>query len=521
MINPSGGSSASVSGNGTLAIPNTIKINGAGSSLPVTQFAWGGIGSSSFSGTLIIPNSVEIVRDGPLSGITNATGLQFEDGGTSPLSFTSSGGSYFVDFGNNNSASIGTVEFPARLDYIANSAFCGSYFDNIVFNDGPYPLTINNGAFCSMPYLTGTVNFPSNTTELSGTIFNNTPITGISFNDGGSYPLTITNTAFTGATTLIGTTINFPSNTTRIDNQAFIRTGIYGVSFTDGGDFPLSIENAAFACNRIEGTVIFPSNLVSLGSTSFGGEYDCGTNYPNNSGLDTVIFTNPGGNSLTGVSDSAFRPGVSFINACSTGQNPETAIIEFLGPDGVTPIETTNDFGCGAYTNGPSAGVIDTVFGYRFNGWHLMQDLSDPALDFPWTPFANAVTVDDLLAYGDWIPYLQPPAGWQQGDPYPQQPEGWEQGDDWPYDPRIMPPPSWWTPGDPWPNPDGSRPGGSDVPDTDGDNGSDVAVPDTGLFGGIGGGAVGTASGIALAAISAVVLGAVLIGRKVLKKSKK
>jgi hypothetical protein len=114
---------------------------------------------------------------------------------------------------------------------------------------------------------------------------------------------------------------------------------------------------------------------------------------------------------MSGISDEAFRPGTSFATACSAGTT-EVAIIEFLGTDGVTPIYTTNDFGCGAYTNGPGVsagidpktgvGVSGNLVGYKVSGWHLLSDLSDTALTFPWVPFTGPVAVNDLLVYGDW-----------------------------------------------------------------------------------------------------------------------
>jgi hypothetical protein len=519
------------SGSGTLAYPNSILVNGVGSSIPVTRAGAASGVSNSLSGTVIFPNTMIYIGqnilssgcDGPSdsgtacgSGITN---IQFEDGGTQPLTIMGGG------FGTVMSGLTGAIEFPGRLtligqsnrwtyyltgvvfnegDYpltitdgifsnstsggniptapnltgtvnlpsntalitngafqdsgitgltiadggtfpltitgnafadsnitgnvnfpesttlIDNSAFAGTKLTGVSFTDGgTYPLTINNEAFRNIGSLTGNVNFPANTELITNSAFAETKLTGVSFTDGGTQPLTITNSAFWGLA--ITGNINFPANTTLITNGAFDGNPITGISFTDGGTQPLTINNMAFSCTNITGTITFPTNLIAIDtahvfwSDSTNGYWDeinwewvetgnCiafadnGVNL-DSANIDAVIFSNTGGAPMANIHAQAFKPMTPFLNACSTGLNFDQAIVEFLAPDGVTPLLIENDFGCGMQIQDPEL----SVDGYELRGWHLNANFSDPALTFPWVPFAGMVLVDDLLVYGDWV----------------------------------------------------------------------------------------------------------------------
>ena len=356
-INPSGAeanavsSNDGISGSGTLAVPNSILIDGVGSPIPVTQMRTGNAASYiSGSVTLIIPNSIIFVGEG--NGNSPNTDVLFEDGGTAPLTVWAGGFGF-------ESTSLTSIEFPGRLTRFGQVTSWTAHLTDVTFNEGDFPLTISQGGFGTVPGMTGTVTFPSNTILITG--------------------------------------------------NAFSGTGITGVSFNDGGTNPLVISGGAFSCANLAGTITFPSNLATIDADTFQVQpgASCSAGHDNEN-LTNIVFTNP---DLSGVSDEAFRAGTSFANSCSAGST-ETAIIEFLGTDDTTPIFTTNDFGCGAYTNGPDAstgidpttgvGISGSLIGWRVSGWHLQQNLSDPAITFPWIPFSGAVAVNDLPVYGAW-----------------------------------------------------------------------------------------------------------------------
>jgi|GEM_PF-4170334 len=341
-----------ITGNGTLAIPNSILVDGVGSPIPVTQTRSGNaLSYISGSVDIIIPNTVIFVGEG--SGGSPNVSVQFEDGGTEPLTIWS--GSLNIE-----STRLTTIEFPGRLTRVGQPSSWTKHLTNVTFNEGSYPLVISQGG---LSVGAGSVN-----------------------------------------ANLVGASITFPSNTILIADNAFVNAGITNITFTPSGSNPLNIGSGAFSCTNLADTITFPSNLASIGEYAFWNNpsnYPCASGITDSIGLTSVVFTNS--LSIAGVSDEAFRPNTSFADSCSDGST-EQAIIEFIGPDGVTPIYTTNDFGCEAYTNGPSTSALETYTqnGWKLNGWHLMQNLSNTALSFPWTPFTGAVAVDDLLVYGDW-----------------------------------------------------------------------------------------------------------------------
>jgi hypothetical protein len=372
------------------------------------------------------------------SGITNVV---FEDGGTEPLTIRESG------FGS-NIANLTTIEFPGRLTNLGDTSCPHGWpqtLTSVVFNEGDFPFTITNGQFTDCTNLAGTIDLPSNTVLVTNGAFSRMSISDFTIADGGAYALTINNSAFSNTsvsgsvnlpsnTTLLtasgfsdanigsllfadgGTrpleissgvfgrtnisgNVNFPANTQLITTGAFSESSLTSISFADGGAGSLTIGEGAFQCNDLSGTITFPANLVGIDAFAFWrspASIACATGF-DNEGLEGVIFTNPGGDSMVNVHAEAFRPGISFLNSCSTGITPVPAIIEFLGPDG-TPLLVENDFGCGMQIQDPGL----SLDGWALNGWHLNSDFSDPALTFPWVPFTGPVVVDDLLVYGNW-----------------------------------------------------------------------------------------------------------------------
>ena len=103
-------SGSGISGSGTLAIPNSILVNGTGSSIPVTQTRQGNIFVGiSATATVIIPNTITFIGEGsgsdPDTGVTN---MIFEDGGTEQLTLW--GGGLGIGMPN-----LTEIEFRGRL----------------------------------------------------------------------------------------------------------------------------------------------------------------------------------------------------------------------------------------------------------------------------------------------------------------------------------------------------------------------------------------------------------------------
>ncbi|MDR0591146.1 MAG: leucine-rich repeat domain-containing protein [Candidatus Nomurabacteria bacterium] len=156
--------SGSVTGSGTLAIPKSINVDGSGTIKTVTRMWQGGLSNSStFSGTIIIPNTVQTIRDSAVGSAQNISTILFEDGGTAALT---------IDAGAfHSSKATNVVEFPGRLTYMGSGVFNYSAITGVIFNEGPYPLTLTQGAFTNTTDLTGAINFPANLNTVAAGAF--------------------------------------------------------------------------------------------------------------------------------------------------------------------------------------------------------------------------------------------------------------------------------------------------------------------------------------------------------------
>ena len=279
------------------------------------------------SNELIIPASVTLIDDCAFYQCVDLPSLKFEDGGTESMIIDQYAFSRCIGL-------TGTLKIPARVTTIGDYAFSDTSssvackkLTGLVFEKGSDLKIIGNFAFYCCTGLTGTLTIPKNVTSIGNGAFENCKcLTGLTFEGGGTQPLTIGAAAFTSCTELAGE-LKIPARVTSIGYSAFSDTydinacaKLTSLVFEENsqlktiGDCAFkacrgltgtltmpesvtSIGRWAFSgCSGLTGTLTIPKNVTSIGNSAF---YGCG-------GLTGLEFESGGSEPLT-IEDNAFR----------------------------------------------------------------------------------------------------------------------------------------------------------------------------------------------------------------------
>ncbi|BDR59569.1 leucine-rich repeat protein [Xylocopilactobacillus apicola] len=171
----------------------------------------------------------------------------------------------------------GTLEIPASVTQIGREAFYSAFQranSQLVFAPGSALTYIGESAFAYASYLGGNLLIPKNVTEISTSAF------GGAFQNGGPTTLTfeanstlqtIGDQAFWSANRLAGI-VNIPPSVTSIGTSAFsscFQDSPSQIIFAPGSALT-TIGSSAFAyCNRLEGDLLIPKNVTSIGDNAF------------------------------------------------------------------------------------------------------------------------------------------------------------------------------------------------------------------------------------------------------------
>lgn len=278
---------------GTLNIPANVKTIGyrAFEGIKITSLAFASDskletiskyafnGCSEIKGTIEIPSCVKLIDDTAFNLCGGFESLVFKDS-TLDLEIGSSAFS--------NCKSLKTLAIPNRVTSISDSAFKGcTGLETLTFVSGSKLGTIGEFAFADCTGL-GDISFPKSLTLLDRYSFYKSSVTGISF-ETGSQLKTIDYYAFNSCEKLAGS-IAFPSSLEKIGTGAFQGTDITSITFTEptGDAADLTIEDRAFSgCKSLNCQLVLPSNLSTLGDSSFEGTSIAGVVF-NGNGPETV-----------------------------------------------------------------------------------------------------------------------------------------------------------------------------------------------------------------------------------------